>query len=233
MNRMTIAWRYGLASILAMLLAACAAPTKTEVSFEAGKLPPLAAGGGVVLFSAYREQMNPDEADFVRCLRKEFSARMPGQFRLVDTVAFQNALFPWFEPETAPRTVEQLNALLARPLARQRIAVMGVRYLLVIASAESADGFPGIICGAGYGGAGCLGVYWEEKVQRARAVIWDVERGMESGAMAATSSGKSVGFALGIPVLFIAKTRENACHALADELARLLSDAAGLPAGKP
>lgn len=215
-----------------MLLAACAAPTKTDVSFEAGK-PPLASGGGIVLFPGYREQTNANEADFVRCLKKEFSQRMPRQFQLVETAAFQDVLFPWFEGENAPRTVEQLNTLLARPLVRERIASLGVRYLLVIASAGQSDGFPGVICGAGYGGAGCLGVMWEDKTHRAQAVIWDLALGVASGTLSATSTGKSVGFAFGIPVLFIADTQKHACQALAEELVHLLSNAASLPPGRP
>lgn len=216
-----------LALMAAVLIAACAAPTKTEVSFEAGPSLSSLAAGGVVLFPSFHEHPDAREADFVRCLRGEFATRLPSQLGLMDTPAFQDALFPWFEAANAPKTVEQLNSLLARPIVRDRIASLGVRYLLVIASAARSDGFPGIICGAGYGGGGCLGVLWDDKTHRAQAVIWDLEKGTQSGTLVATSSGRSVGLAFGIPVLFIAGTEASACEALAAELIRLLASPLG------
>lgn len=226
MMRSPPSWPFLLVLLTAFFAAACSAPTRTEVSLEPGTASEQAGRGGVVLFPGTREQANPGEAAFIQCLTKEFSRRVSSEFRVMDTAAFQDALFPWFEAEKAPRTVEELNRLLARPQVRERITALRVRYLLVIASAESSDGFPGMICGGGYGGAGCLGLFWEDKTYRARAVIWDMAQGIESGSLAATSMGKSVGFALGIPILFIADTQEGACHVLAAELARLLSTAA-------
>jgi hypothetical protein len=212
-----------LALMAAVLIAACAAPTKTEVSFEPGSPTSSLAAGGVVLFPSFHDHPDAPEAAFIRCLRGEFLKRRPSQLRMMDTPAFQDALFPWFEAANAPRTVEELNSLLARPMIRDRIASLGVRYLLVIASAARSGGFPGIICGAGYGGGGCLGVFWEDKTHRAQAVIWDLEKGAQSGTLVATSSGRSVGLAFGIPILFIAGTENSACEALAAELLRLLA----------
>jgi hypothetical protein len=209
--------------IAAVLMAACAAPTKTEVSFAPGPHTASLAAGGVVLFPSVREHPDAREAGFVRCLRGGVAKRLPSQLSLMDTPSFQDALFPWFEAENAPRTVEELNSLLGRPMIRDRIASLGVRYLLVIASAARSDGFPGIICGAGYCGGGCLGVFWEDKKHRAQAVIWDLERGAPSGTLVATSSGRSVGLAFGTPLVFIAGTEASACEALAAELVRLLA----------
>lgn len=216
-----------LALLAATLVAACSAPTKTVVSFEPGASVLPAAGSRIVLYSGDNEQPNADEAMFLRCLEKEFSKRLPSQFSILDKAVFQDALFPWFEAEIAPRTVEQMSGLLAKPVIKDRIAALGVRYLLVVASAGPSDGFPGIICGAGYGGGGCLGVMWEDKTNRVTAVIWDLVLGVESGSLSATSTGKSIGFALGFPVLFLADTKREACRAVANELASLLSKAGG------
>lgn len=231
-----------LACLAAILVSGCAAPTRTEVSFDPAPGSVQATRETVVLFPAYVDhgngtatangQPNPaqqgaGEADFMRCLKKELEKKVSHQVKLIDAARFQDALFPWFEPKHAPSNVKELEALLARPAVRQRIASLGVRYLVNIAGSAESDGFPGMICGAGYGGGGCLGLSWENKTHRVHAVIWDVVQGTQTGALSTKTSGRSVSFALVIPIIFVADTERDACKALATELGRLLVDTAG------
>jgi hypothetical protein len=228
-----------LTCLAAILLTACAAPTRTEVSIESGTHAIQATRDAVVLFPMYvehghgattadaqpkREHQGAGEADFMRCLKRELERNMSGQVKLVDAATFQEALFPWFEREHAPSSLRELEALLARAEVRKRIASLGVRYLVNIAGSAESDGFPGMICGGGYGGAGCLGLAWENKTQRVNAVIWDVVQGSQSGALSTTTSGRSVFIGYVIPIMFIAETERDACTALAAELGRLLVD---------
>ena len=211
-----------------MLLAACAVPTKTEVAFEPGKAPLPARHEGIVLFPTYRVGHAYEDANFIRCLRREVAKQPQARaLRLVDAAAFQDALFPWFEPKVAPKTVEELKALLERGPVRERIQSLGVRYLVNVVSATSTDGFPGMVCGAGYGGGGCLGVFTEDKTHRVNILIWDVVQGTTSGGLSTTTTGKSFGAALGIPILFLAYTEDDACRAMASELVRLLTGVSG------
>lgn len=237
-----------LACLAAILASGCAAPTRTEVAFDPAPHSLQATREAVVLFPAYVEQANgattangqpnraqqgADEADFMRCLKKELEQNVSHQVKLVDAARFQDALFPWFEPTHAPSRVKELEALLARPVVRQRIASLGVRYLVNIAGSAESDGFPGMICGAGYGGGGCLGLAWENKTQRVHAVIWDVVQGTQSGALSTTTSGRSVSIGYVIPIMFIANTERDACTALAAELGRLLVDTTGAATSGP
>jgi len=107
------------------------------------------------------------------------------------------------------------------------MTTLGVRYLINISVSADASGFPGIICGAGYGGAGCLGISWESKTTRTFAVVFDIVEGIQSGNLSATASGKSFGFAVIVPVLFIARTESEACNALAAELGKIIDSTAG------
>ena len=231
-----------LACLAAVLASGCAAPTRTEVLVDPAARSVQATRDAVVLFPAFvdpgyaaatsngqpsREQQGAGEADFMRCLKKALEKHVSHRVRLVDAATFQDALFPWFEPTHAPSNVKELEALLARPVVRQRIASLGVRYLVNIAGSAESDGFPGMICGAGYGGGGCLGLAWENKTHRVNAVIWDVVQGTRSGALSTRTSGRSVSFAFVIPIIFVANTERDACKALASELGRLLVDTAG------
>jgi len=228
-----------LACLAALLVSGCAAPTRTEVSFDPAPQSVQATRDAVVLFPTYvdhgsgdttaNDQSNPGqqgavEADFMRCLKRELDVNVSHQVKLMDAETFQDALFPWFEPKHAPSNVKELEALLARSVVHQRIASLGVRYLVNIAGSAESDGFPGMICGAGYGGGGCLGLAWENKTHRVHAVIWDVVQGTQSGALSTKTSGRSVAFALVIPIIFVANTEGDACKALASELGRLLVD---------
>ena len=235
-----------LACLAAVLASGCAAPTRTEVSFDPAPRSVQPTRDAVVLFPAYVApgygattsngqpnpgQHNAGEADFMRCLKKELEKNVSHRVKLVDAATFQDALFPWFEPTHAPSSVKELEALLARPVVRQRIASLGVRYLVNIAGSAESDGFPGMICGAGYGGGGCLGLSWENKTHRVHAVIWDVVQGTQPGSLSTKTSGRSVAFALVIPIMFVANTEGDACKALASELGRLLVDTAGAASG--
>lgn len=224
-----------------LLVTACAAPTRTEVSFEPGLQSMQASHEAVVLFPTYREagsevtfrtildyqlqsRYDTVEIGFIGCLKKQLEKNVSPQVKLVDAAAFQNALFPWFEPQHTPLTIKELETLLERPLVRERIAALGVRYLVNIASSAEADGFPGMLCGAGYGGGGCLGLSWENKMQRVQAVIWDIVHGGQAGALTTTTTGRSVAVGMGVPIMFVANTRQDACKALAAELGHLLVD---------
>ena len=55
------------------------------------------------------------------------------------------------------------------------------------------------------------------------AVIWDLVEGGKAGELSATSSGDSFGFALVVPILFVAYTEKDACEALAAELGNRLT----------
>ena len=210
------------AILTASLLCACTAPTRTEVHLDDTSQPLQPDQQAVVLFPTHRDGAAMHDRDFMNCLADELREQVENRVTIFDTATFQDALFPWFENEHAPSTIDELNALLARPFIRKRIASLGVRYLVNIAATASSDGFPGIFCGAGYGGGGCLGVLWEDKTNRANAVIWDLLLGLEPARLSASTSGRTVGFAFVVPILFVANTEKEACKALAAELGELL-----------
>lgn len=208
--------------LVLFLVSACAAPTKTDIKLEVTPETLKATNEAVVLFPTYRKQPEVDEKEFMRCLRRELEKEVSHRIKIVDTATFQDSLFPWFEPQYAPSNIQELNSLISRRIVRQRIASLGVRYLVNIASTSTSDGFPGMFCGGGYGGAGCLGLAWEDKNHSVDAVIFDIVKGSKAGALSVKSSGRSIGFAFVVPVVFVAYTEREACKSLAIELGKLL-----------
>jgi len=141
----------------------------------------------------------------------------------MSTIAFQNAMFPWFEAGYAPKHPLSLDHLLRKPHVRTRIDDLNVRYLISLSASNESGGFPGFICGAGYGGGGCLGLAWENSETSLDAVIWDLRKGGSVGSFSADSSGTSLAIGVILPIIFIAYTEEDACKKMADAIASDLS----------
>ncbi len=224
--------------VLLVLLATCASPTETDVSIEAEMS--LAPGEVLVLFiysnsvqrfsvfglgdpfPSHRQHASPASRVFAQCLGTKLAKSAAPYLRVMDTDYFQDAMFPWFEFEHAPQTAQQMDDLLSRPRIRERIASLNVHYLISMALGTDVEGFPGMFCGAGGGGAGCLGLAWAGKATQLDAIVWDLKTGREAGELSVSSSGTSWALGVIVPIIFIAYTEEDACEALAAELGEFL-----------
>lgn len=213
------------ALLLLVPLATCASPTKTDVSIDAEM--PLAPGERIVLFPGHRQDGSSADWSLIECVRTELAKGAAPGSAVMDTAEFQDAMFPWFELAHAPQSVEEMDRLLSRPKVQERIADLNVRYVISMAISTEADEFPGMLCGAGYAGAGCLGVAWEGKRSQLNAIVWDLKTGGKAGGVSVSSSGESLSLGVIVPIVFIAYTEEDACEALAAELGELLDGKAG------
>jgi hypothetical protein len=123
------------------------------------------------------------------------------------------------EPRTAPRKIEDLPELLARPGVDNRIRERGIRYIIwVQGDTERTSSGGSLSCAAGPGGGGCFGLAWWENMSAYEASIWDLEDGTRAGRISTSVNGTSVIPAVVIPVPLIARTQAAACKGLAKQL---------------
>jgi hypothetical protein len=88
---------------------------------------------------------------------RESTSRVP--FKIYGEQEFTDAMFPWFEPSTAPANAAGLKVLLQRPGVTERLQQIGVRYVVWLdGNTRKTDGGGSVACAAGPGGAGCLGL---------------------------------------------------------------------------
>lgn len=161
------------------------------------------------------------EPTFMNCLTRVLSKDTA--LNLYPEQEFVDRLFPWFEPRTAPTTLDELPQLLERPGVLQEIGKLGVRYLVwVDGTTEKGDGGGGLTCTVAPTGGGCLGFVWWEKESAYQASIWDLQSKGSVGQVSADVSGTSYVPAFIVPVPLIARTQTTACKGLANELAELL-----------
>ncbi|MDX1490948.1 MAG: hypothetical protein R3332_06650 [Pseudohongiellaceae bacterium] len=155
---------------------------------------------------------------FVECVGDAVSQ---GEFglRVIPEIEFIDALFPWFEPRTAPLRTEDLQALMQEPIVEQKMAEYGIRYLVwVDGQTERSNSLGTLSCTIAPGGAGCFGFGTWENDSNFDVRVWDIRTFDNVGTISAEANGQSYMPALVIPIPLIARVENNACQSLAAQL---------------
>ena len=143
--------------------------------------------------------------------------------RLIPAREFQDELYPWFEPRTAPASAQDLSKLFAQPGVRDQIESSNVRYLAWIdGDTIMTDKGGSFSCTLGTFGAGCFGVsFWEQDASY-EAAVWDLQNLTTAGELSADANGTSFFAGLVVPIPMIARPGNAACKALAKQLKEFL-----------
>ena len=218
MNHPRIEQGRTLASIVALagvLLSGCVTQRVENVRENATGI---AEGEGVVIMAKSYHLGNETEANFIACVGESVGRGSSG-LRVVPNNEFVDALFPWFEPRTAPAETKGLPALMARPGVAEKIREQGVRYIVWLdGDTDKVAGGGSMSCAAGPGGGGCFGFAWWQNDANYQASVWDLSGLEDAGTVSADVSGTSFLPAIVVPIPLIARARAKACNALADQL---------------
>ncbi len=207
--------------MIAGLLAACATSRIEELRHTGTHLT---KDESVVILPRKQHMGQGTEQNFIQCLNETLEeGNKP--LKIYRERAFIDKLFPWFEPRTAPSSLEALSQLLNRPKVSERIAEIGVRYLVwVDGYTDSDDGGGSMGCAVGPPlGGGCFGFMWWDKDSAYEASIWDLRHAESVGTISANVSGKSFMPAVIVPIPLISRTQGIACNGLAKQLKEFLT----------
>jgi hypothetical protein len=175
-------------------------------------------GEGIVIMAKSYHLGNETEANFIDCVGDSVGRGRSG-LRVIPNAEFVDALFPWFEPRTAPAETKGLPVLMSRPGVAERIREKGVRYIVWLdGDTDKVAGGGSMSCAAGPGGGGCFGFAWWQNDANYEASVWDLSGLEDAGTISADVSGTSFLPAIVIPIPLIARARAKACNALADQL---------------
>jgi hypothetical protein len=178
----------------------------------------LREGEGVVIMAKSYHLGNETEADFISCVGDSIGRGSEG-LRVVPNTEFVDALFPWFEPRTAPAETKGLPDLMQRPGVPEMIAEKGIRYVIWLdGNTDRVAGGGSMSCAAGPGGGGCFGFAWWQNDSKYEASVWDLKGLEDAGTVSADFSGTSFLPAIVIPIPLLARTQSKACRGLADQL---------------
>ncbi|MDH5345996.1 MAG: hypothetical protein OEW59_09550, partial [Gammaproteobacteria bacterium] len=169
-------------------------------------------GEGVVIMAKSYHLGNETEANFIACVGDSVGRGASG-LRVVPNNEFVDALFPWFEPRTAPAETKGLPALMSRPGVAEKIRETGVRYIVWLdGDTDKVAGGGSMSCAAGPGGGGCFGFAWWQNDANYQASVWDLTGLEDAGTVSADVSGTSFLPAIVIPIPLIARARAKACN---------------------
>jgi hypothetical protein len=176
----------------------------------------LAEGEAVTVLSAAEDRTGRD--DIADCLREGLQEANP-PVRVIPAGAFRDAFFPWFEPETAPKSDEDWSALLARPLVKARVAELDVRFLLEVHGSHTEGGTKGVEAVA-------VGAVGAEVRDRVTAKLRDLKGATSIGAAAVESAGHDVLVHVMLyGVIILPMTETAACRELGRQLAAAFNGA--------
>jgi hypothetical protein len=205
-------------AVFVLITASMAGCITSRVEDAREGLTGIGEGETVVIMAKSYHLGNETEAKYITCIENALARGSKG-LRVIPHKEFVDALFPWFEPRTAPAETKGLAKLMDRPGVAEKVSAQGVRYIIWLdGDTERVAGGGSLSCAAGPGGGGCFGFAWWQNDSAYNASIWDLD-GLESAGTVTTDvSGTSFLPALVIPIPLIARTQAAACKSLADQL---------------
>ena len=204
-----------LATLLAIALSGCVTARVEDAREQATGI---AEGESIVVMAKSYHQGNETEAGYIRCIEDVIGRGSTG-LRVIRGQQFVDALFPWFEPRTAPADTKGLVKLMERPGVPEAVKEMGVRYIVWLdGDTERVAQGGSLSCAAGPGGGGCFGFAWWQNDADYVASVWDLEGYETAGTVTADFSGTSFLPAIVIPIPLIARTQTRACKGLGNQL---------------
>lgn len=210
-----ISLRYAAVLVFLATLSACTSTTVDEFrSAETG----IESYESVVILGRRQASNYETRSEFVECVGDRM-ARGDGAISVVPEQEFIDAMFPWFEPRTAPLRTQDLELLMAEDVVAAKMNEYGIRYIVwVDGFTETTDRAGSISCTIGPGGGGCFGFGTWEDDANFDARVWDVGSLTNVGTINTDATGQSYLPALVIPIPLIARVEANACSRLASQL---------------
>ena len=206
--------------LLVVLLASCTSTTVDE--FRQGATG-INSDESVVILGRRHSSDYETRAEFVDCVGERMTTGNDA-LSVIPEKQFVDAMFPWFEPRTAPLRTRDLERLMSEPVVADKMAEFGVRYMVWLDGFTETSGRTGTIsCTVGPGGAGCFGFGSWEDDSTFDARVWDVASLQNVGTISTDAKGQSYVPALVIPIPLIARVEANACIRLADQLKQFVN----------
>lgn len=211
-----------IASLSVFLFLTACTTVQTQSQFQNSiSLSPL---DNVVLLSNLASDQDFNDKDVDRCIRPAMFEAAP-ELHFIPAKQFREKLYPYFTPSTTPRDLDDYRKILERAEVQERVASLGVRYLIILTKGKTdEDLHGGILCGAGYGGGGCFGLSWWDRKSELGLAIWDLRNKSRTGSVQANATGTGIMPAFGLPIpLYMPATESAVCRELGSRLGKFLN----------
>lgn len=178
----------------------------------------------VVIGRRARPSEQEAELDFIECVSRNMGAGADA-VKVISEQSFMDAMFPWFEPRTAPLNTSDLPKLMQQPLLAGRLREIGLKYLVWVEGSTKRIAQAGSLsCSVMPGGGGCFGFLSWENDSSYEASVWDAHTGRTAGKVSSDAAGTSYVPALVVPIPIIARVQNSACSSLAEQLKQFVQN---------
>lgn len=203
------------------VLTGCVTANVDEMTFDA---PVAGMGEGSIVILGRRHAPDYDtEPDFIDCIGGHIGRGDAG-INVIPEKAFVDAMYPWFEPRTAPLSIESVDRLMTLPSVASELSELDIQYMVWIdGRTQETNSSGSMTCGVGPTGAGCFGFGTWGTESEYEATIWNFGEGSEVGRMSAQTSGQSYMPAVVVPIPIIAPVQDTACESLGTQLLQYFS----------
>ena len=211
--------------LAAVYLGGCAATTTID-EFRPNSEPlEIRSGEKVVILGRRDAGHYETDRDFVGCIGKKINS---ADITVLPEQDFIDAIFPWFEPRTAPKGLLRLKRLMEEPVIKAKVAKENVRYLVWLDGSTETQGHLGSMsCTVGPTGAGCFGYSQWDKVVFIEAIIWDLTDLTEKGRIRVDSEGTSYLIGIIAPIPLLSPVKSDACAGMGKQLKSFFSNKDG------
>jgi hypothetical protein len=200
---------------LAMSVSSCVTTTVQEIRQASTGIK---ASESVVVLGRHNNAADESEDDFINCVSNNLSGGS-NKVGVISETAFVDAMFPWFEPRTAPLNTSDLPEIVNQPILADKLDSIGVRYVIWIEGNTHRTAQGGAMtCSVSVAGAGCFGFLSWENDSSYEASIWDIRHGTSVGKVSSDANGTSFMPAVIVPIPFIARVQTGACSSMASQL---------------
>ena len=152
------------------LLAGCGATTTIDEYRPNNLIMDINSKQSVVILGRRDAGHYDTDREFIDCVANKMKG---ADIAIFPEQQFVDAIYPWFEPRTAPKGLKRLTRLMEDPAIKQQIERNGIRYLVWLdGSTETHDKGGSISCAIGPGGGGCFGFAQWEKSSIYEAIVW-------------------------------------------------------------
>lgn len=208
------------ALIVLIGLSAC---TTTEIDEFRQGATGINEGESIVILGRRQNNSYETEGNFVQCVANVVSSGQNG-IKVVPEQEFLDAMFPFFEPRTAPMRTTHLKQLMEIEQAKQRLEEYGVEYIVWLDGLTQRSQQAGTIsCTIGPGGGGCFGFGTWQDDSNFEAEVWDLDTLESVGSISTDAIGQSYMPALVVPIPLIARVEANACNGLGNQLKQFIN----------
>lgn len=218
--------RRGVLSLLmSVVLAGCASTTTIDDYRPTTEPIEIQAGEKVAVLGRHDAGHYETDSSFIECLGNQLKG---SHFPVVPEKQFVDALYPWFEPRTAPKGIKRLKRLMSDEAIKQKVRQEGIRYLVWLDGEVESGAHSGTMsCGLGPTGGGCFGYASWDKNVFFEAVVWDLSDLTEEARIRVDSEGTSYVIGIVAPIPLISPVKSQACEGMGEKLRSYFSQEVG------